>query len=168
MKTIIAVIGSDQADSSLSKKAVSIAKEVGRLVAKRGGVLSCGGRGGIMEAACQGACEEQGLTIGILPDSKDEANSCVDIGLPTGMGTRRNFLVVNTCDAIIAIGGRWGTLNEMTFSAIMQKPLILIRGTGGSVDLLCESELIHTHPYCVIVESAEEAVHAAWDYISKN
>ncbi|MGF3554034.1 MAG: TIGR00725 family protein, partial [Thermoplasmatota archaeon] len=82
MKKIISVCGSDLDDENLSNHALKVAEEVGRLVAKNGFVLSCGGRGGVMEAACKGAKQEHGLTIGILPFSKDEANDFVDIAIP--------------------------------------------------------------------------------------
>ena len=93
MKTLISVCGSDGDDNNLSSHALETAETVGRLIAKRNAVLVCGGRGGVMEAACKGAKEENGLTIGILPESKEEANEFVDIAIPTGIGHKRNFLV---------------------------------------------------------------------------
>ena len=79
MKKIISVCGSDLDDEHLSSYALKVAEQIGRLVAQNGFVLLCGGRGGIMEAACRGAKEENGLTIGLLPYSKDEANNYIDI-----------------------------------------------------------------------------------------
>ena len=165
MKTVIGVIGSDVADETMSSNALKIAEHVGALIAQHNAVLLCGGRGGIMEAACKGAQNQKGITIGILPESKTEANPYVDIALPSGMGNRRNFLVVNMSDAIIAIGGRWGTLNEITFSAIIGKPLVLLKTTGGCVDMLCKSTFLQTHPNAHIATSAEEAVEIAFSLI---
>jgi uncharacterized protein (TIGR00725 family) len=83
-------------------------------VAKHGAVLVCGGLGGTMEAACRGARQAGGLTVGILPGSdRSDANAYVDVALPTGLGEARNALVVGTADAVIAIGGGYGTLSEI-------------------------------------------------------
>jgi len=166
MKKVIAVIGSDIPDTHLAHDTFTIAEELGKEIARHHAVLLCGGRGGVMEAACKGAKSQQGTTIGILPDSKVEANPYVDIALPTGLGTRRNYLVVNMSDAVIAVGGSWGTLNEMSFAGILVKPLILIKGTGGSVDLLCESYLIREkHDKAVVTAAPKEAVEAALSFL---
>ncbi|HDO19280.1 MAG TPA: TIGR00725 family protein, partial [Thermoplasmatales archaeon] len=111
---MIAVCGSDYDDNDLDDTVISMAEEVGKEIAKHGAILICGGRGGVMEAACRGAKENSGITVGILPFSKEEANPYVDIAIETGLGNVRNFLVVKSADAIIAICGRWGTLNEIS------------------------------------------------------
>jgi uncharacterized protein (TIGR00725 family) len=168
MKKIITIIGSDSDDEHLSDYALKVAHEVGRLAAQHGFVLSCGGRGGIMEAACKGAKEEHGLTIGILPYSKDEANKYIDIAIPTTIGNFRNFLVANSGDVIIAIGGRWGTLNEISISMIYKKPLILIKGTGGCVDEIingCIMQNIESDYF--VVNSAEEAIKKVIEILGK-
>lgn len=163
MKTLITVCGSDNEDADLSVRALETAETVGRLIAQRGAVLVCGGRGGVMHAACKGVKEAGGLTIGILPDSKEEANEYVDIALPTGLGNRRNFLVASAGDVVIAIGGRWGTLSEISFAMIFQKPLILIEGTGGCVDeIIHEGLMQNIESTYYIVHSAEEAVEKAF------
>jgi uncharacterized protein (TIGR00725 family) len=101
------------------------AAEVGRLLAERGAVLVCGGRGGAMEAACRGAKEADGLTVGILPGSdRSEANPFVDVVLPTGLGEARNALVVGAADAVIAIGGGYGTLSEIALALKAGKRVI--------------------------------------------
>jgi uncharacterized protein (TIGR00725 family) len=101
------------------------AAEVGRLIAERGAVLVCGGRGGAMEAACRGAKEAGGLTVGILPGSdRSEANPFVDVVLPTGLGEARNALVVGAADAVIAIGGGYGTLSEIALALKAGKRVI--------------------------------------------
>jgi len=168
MKKIISVCGSDLDDEQLSDYALKVAEEIGRLAAMNGFVLLCGGHGGIMEAACRGAKEENGLTIGILPYSKEEANNYIDIAIPTTIGNIRNFLVANSGDVVIAIGGRWGTLNEISFSMIYKKPLILIKGTGGCVDEIikgCIMQNIESEYY--VVNSAEEAINKAVEILSK-
>ena len=168
MRTIIAVCGSDAGDTQLSTAALTVAEKVGRGIAQHGGVLVCGGRGGVMQAACKGAKEEHGVTVGLMPDSKDEANEFVDIPLPTGLGMRRNFLVVSAADAVIAIGGRWGTLSEISFAMIFGIPLVLVSGTGGCVDELVQGRLLHNSEskFCV-AGSAEEAVEKAFGLCQK-
>ena len=168
MNPLIAVCGSDGDDSRLSDYAVQVAEDVGVNIARNHGILICGGRGGIMEAACRGAKKENGITVGILPNSKEEANEFVDIPLVTGLGHRRNFLVVNSADVIIAISGRWGTLNEISFAIIFDKPVILIKGTGGMVDRLI-TDVFHDvlGSKCFIVDSAKEAVDKAFEEVNK-
>lgn len=109
----ITVIGG----SRCSKKDYKIARETGMLIAQEGWTLICGGRTGIMEAACRGAKERNGLTVGILPsiDGK-EGNKYLDVKIPTGLGYARNVLVVRASDIIIAISGKYGTLSEIAFA----------------------------------------------------
>jgi uncharacterized protein (TIGR00725 family) len=102
-----------------------MAYEVGRLIAKAGATLICGGRGGIMEAACRGAVEAKGLTIGILPSENiREANPYVKIPIATGIGIGRNIIIVNTAQVLIAIAGQYGTLSEIAFALQSGKPVI--------------------------------------------
>jgi len=167
MRRNISVCGSDGDDAVLNAHALKIAERVGAEIAKRGGVVVCGGRFGVMEAACKGAHEHQGLTVGILPQTKDEANSYIDIAIPTGIGHKRDFLVVSAGEAMIAIGGRWGTLNEISFAMIFGKPLVLIRGTGGCVDQIIAGQLMQHVESCYhIVDSAETAVEKAFELCS--
>lgn len=168
MKKIISICGSDLDDEKLSDYALNVAEQVGRIAAKLGFVLLCGGRGGIMEAACKGAKEEHGITIGILPYSKEEANKYIDIAIPTTIGNIRNFLVANSGDVVIAIGGRWGTLNEISFSMIYNKPLILIKGTGGCVDEIITGYIMQNiESEYYVVNSAEEAINKAVEILNK-
>ena len=164
MKRIISVCGSDGSDDYLSRYALEAAENVGRFIARRGGVVICGGRGGIMKAVCKGAKEENGITVGILPESKEEANDYIDIPIVTGLGHRRNFLIVDTAEAVIAIGGRWGTLNEISFSMVFEKPLILIKGTGGCVDDIINGQIMQDiESSYYVAESAETAVKKAFE-----
>jgi uncharacterized protein (TIGR00725 family) len=106
------------------------AAEVGALLAKAGAVVVCGGRGGCMEAAARGAHEQGGVTIGVLPgrDARD-ANGYVTYPLPTGLGEFRNTLVVSFADAVIAIGGEWGTMSEIAFAVKIGRPVVLLEPT---------------------------------------
>jgi len=93
------------------------AERVGRALAARGAVVVCGGRGGVMEAACRGAKDGGGTTLGILPGlDRADANPYVDVAVPTGLGEARNALVVRAADALIAVGGEWGTLSEIALA----------------------------------------------------
>ena len=164
MKVNISVCGSDGDDRFLNSDTLKVAKIVGRCIAKKGGVVVCGGRGGVMEAACIGAKEENGLTVGILPQVKEEANDYIDIAIPTGIGHKRDFLVVSAGEAVIAIGGRWGTLNEISFAMIFNKPLVLIKGTGGCVDQIISGNLMqHVESSYHVVDSPEDAVDKAFE-----
>ncbi|MEW6170521.1 MAG: TIGR00725 family protein [Candidatus Omnitrophota bacterium] len=116
---IIAVIGGNKC----SNKVEQLAHKIGKIVAKVGAILVCGGLGGVMEASCKGAKSEKGLTIGILPSQeKTSANSFVDIALPTGLGYSRNVLVVKSADIVIAIDGKYGTLSEIAYALHFKKP----------------------------------------------
>jgi uncharacterized protein (TIGR00725 family) len=90
---------------------------VGRELAARGAVVVCGGLGGVMEAACRGAKEAGGRTVGILPGTdRAAANAFVDVAIPSGLGEARNALVVRAADALIAVGGGYGTLSEIALA----------------------------------------------------
>jgi uncharacterized protein (TIGR00725 family) len=109
-KKFIAVIGSGQCSAAEAE----LAEAVGRELARRGAVLVCGGLGGVMEAACKGANDEGGVTIGILPgDSSRSANPYVQLPVVTGLGYARNVAVVKSAQAVIAVGGSYGTLSEI-------------------------------------------------------
>ena len=117
----IAVIGGSRA----GRQAVDAAFEVGRLIARAGAIVVCGGLGGVMEAACRGAREEGGLVVGILPGgSPADANPWVDVPIATGLGYTRNSLVVMNADAIIAVDGEFGTLSEIAYGKIHGKKVV--------------------------------------------
>ena len=106
----------------------SQAEEVGRLLAERNAVLVCGGSTGVMEAACRGARSAGGTTVGILPGpDRRDANPHVEIAVPTGMGELRNGLVARAGDAVIAIGGEYGTLSEIAFALKLGRPVVGLR-----------------------------------------
>jgi uncharacterized protein (TIGR00725 family) len=104
-----------------------MAHNVGRLLAEKGHILICGGLTGVMEAACSGASEAGGLTIGILPGEKRDANRCVSITIATGMGHARNVIIVKSADAVIALPGEHGTLSEIALALKMKKPVISLQ-----------------------------------------
>jgi uncharacterized protein (TIGR00725 family) len=120
-RPLIAVIGG----SACSPEEAEWAAAVGRLVAERGAVLVCGGLGGVMAAAARGAKERGGTTVGILPgtDPRD-ANPSIDIPIATGLGEMRNALVIRAADAVIAIGGGWGTLSEIALAQGSRTPVV--------------------------------------------
>ncbi len=124
--TYIAVVGPGD---DATQEETDAARRVGRLLAERDVILVCGGLAGVMEAACQGASDRGGLTVGLLP-GRDRAagNPYLSVVLPTGMGELRNGLVAGVCDAIIAIGGSWGTLSEIALAMRIGKPVIMIGG----------------------------------------
>jgi uncharacterized protein (TIGR00725 family) len=102
-----------------------MAEETGRLLAQRGVVLVCGGLGGAMEAACRGASSAGGITVGILPGSDpSSANPHVSIPIPTGLGEARNAIVATASDALIAVGGKLGTLSEIALALRSAIPVV--------------------------------------------
>jgi uncharacterized protein (TIGR00725 family) len=102
-----------------------VAEEVGRLLARRGAVVVCGGLGGVMEAACRGARIEHGVAVGILPGpDRRAANPHVSVAVATGLGEARNALVVRAADALIAVGGAYGTLSEIALALKAGKRVI--------------------------------------------
>lgn len=120
----IAVCGAGVCGEDLA----AVAEEVGRLLARTGAVVINGGLGGVMEAVARGAEREGGVVLGVLPgvDARN-ANRHVGIPLPTGMGEGRNVLVVRFAEALIAIGGEWGTLSEVALARKMEIPAVLLR-----------------------------------------
>jgi uncharacterized protein (TIGR00725 family) len=123
----IAVIGS-------GAEWVGQAEEVGALLAGRGCVVVCGGLGEVMEAAARGAKAAGGVTVGVLPGlSPRDANPWIDYAVATGTGHARNLAVVASCEAAIAVGGRWGTAAEIAYARLLGRPVVVL-GEGPSVD----------------------------------
>jgi uncharacterized protein (TIGR00725 family) len=110
------------------------AEEVGRLLAERGCVVVCGGLGEVMEAAARGAKGAGGTTVGVLPgESPHEANRWIDYAVATGTGHARNLAVVASCEAAIAVGGRWGTAAEIAYARLLGRPVVVL-GSGPPVE----------------------------------
>jgi len=145
----IGVIG----DAVCSEKIIGLAEEVGREIAKRKGVLICGGLTGVMEGAARGAKKEGGLTIGIIPsESAADANPFIDIPIVTGLRDARNVIVVRSSEAIIAIHGKYGTLSEIAFALKFNIPVIGLNTWDISHDIISASD-------------AADAVEKAFDLI---
>ena len=117
----IAVVGPGEAGLD----ELSLAEDAGAAVATAGAGLVCGGLGGVMEAACRGARSRGGLTLGLLPGlDRDAANGWVVVAVPTGLGEARNALVIRSADAVVAIGGGWGTLSEIALALKAGVPVV--------------------------------------------
>lgn len=117
----VAVAGAGRRDEATDRAA----EGVGAALARAGAVVVCGGLGGVMEAACRGAKAQGGLTVGILPgEDRRQANPHVDVAVATGLGEARNALVARSCDALIAVGGEFGTLSEIALALKMGKPVV--------------------------------------------
>jgi uncharacterized protein (TIGR00725 family) len=158
----IAVIGAG--DGGCDEATAGVAETVGRLVADAGGVVVCGGLGGVMAAACRGAKSagrRDVVTVGVLPGTdRRDANEWVDVALPTGLGEARNVLVVRAADAVIAVGGESGTLSELAFALKTGVPVVGVRTWqlarhGSPVDAFVEAT------------SAEEAVRLALERVRR-
>jgi len=109
----VAVIGSGDPDPERD----ALAEAVGRALAERSAIVVCGGLGGVMEAACRGARAAGGVTVGLLPGAdRAGANAHLSVAIPTGLGELRNGLIVRAADAVIAVGGGYGTLSEIGFA----------------------------------------------------
>ncbi|WP_137291197.1 TIGR00725 family protein [Natronorubrum halophilum] len=147
----VSVIGG----GAISDEQATRAEAVGRELAARGHTVVCGGRGGTMEAVCRGAKAEDGTTIGILPGERREAaNEYVDHPIATGLGHARNALVPMNGDAVIALTGGVGTLSEIGFAGIYDRPVVGLE-THDVSDLGIDLETVDTP------EAAVDAVEAA-------
>lgn len=154
---IIAVIGG----GSCNREEARLAEEVGRELAKRGATLVCGGLGGVMEAACKGASAEGGVTIGVLPgDDRQSANPYVRIPIVTGIGYARNVAVVKSAQAVIAVGGNYGTLSEISHALQSGIPVIGLNTWSISRNGKEDKAIISA-------QSAAEAVDKALELITK-
>jgi uncharacterized protein (TIGR00725 family) len=157
-RVIIGVMGPGSAD----QEHAALARAVGRGVAERGAVLLCGGRGGIMEAAAEGARAAGGLTVGVLPGAsaaETPPNEFIEVALFTGMGEGRNWVNVCASDALIAIGGGFGTLSEIALALRISKPVVLLGSWQFEID--------DVRPNVPRATSPEEAVRLAFDAIAR-
>lgn len=132
-KLQIAVVGYNK--DRCTEQARILAYEVGKEIARAGAVLVCGGLGGVMESACKGSKENNGFTIGIIPqDEFSFANGFCDVVICTGIGFARDFMIASSADGIIAIGGGVGTLIEISAGYMIKKSIVVIAGSGGVAD----------------------------------
>lgn len=129
----ITVIGNAQASPS----ATSLAEQAGQTLGRLAGIIITGGRGGIMEAVSRGAKESGATVVGILPGSRlDEGNQYLDVVIPSGIGYARNMTNVLAGDLVVAIGGASGTLNEVSFAWMHDRPIVALQGAGGWAERL--------------------------------
>jgi uncharacterized protein (TIGR00725 family) len=130
MSIQVAVCGPRACDDELR----GLAFEVGRLLAERGAVVICGGYGGVMAAAAKGARSAGGTVVGILSRAdRAHANPYLSIAIPTGIGEARNAVIVNSGDAVIVVGGSWGTLSELAFAVRGGRVPVIQLGRGWEV-----------------------------------
>ncbi len=126
-KPYVGVVGPSEA----SEHERALAYAVGRHVARIGGVVVCGGLGGVMEAAARGAREADppGQTVGILPGTDRSAgNPYLTVAVATGLGELRNGVLVRSCDGVVAVGGSAGTLIEMAYALRVGLPVAVLHG----------------------------------------
>jgi uncharacterized protein (TIGR00725 family) len=157
-KVQILVIGNNENGST--PELDKIAYETGMEVAKAGAVLISGGLGGVMKAACHGARDGGGLTVGIIPQNDASfANEYCDIVIPSGIGLARDFLTALAGDGVIIIGGASGTLSETCAAYMHKKPIVVIKNTGGVADKYADQYLDHRkHVKITGVNAPKEAV----------
>jgi uncharacterized protein (TIGR00725 family) len=111
---VVAVIGDGDPRGPDAHRILDWAEEAAQLLARNGAAIVTGGLGGVMRAASRGAASSGGMVIGILPGTDAaEANEYVQVAIPTGLGVVRNLVVVTAADAVLAVGGRHGTLSEI-------------------------------------------------------
>jgi hypothetical protein len=128
-----------------SARILTLAAELGAQVALRGWWLVSGGLGGVMNAACRGAREAGGHTIGILPGTdRRAANPWVEIPIVTGMADARNVLIVRTAHVCVAVGGAFGTLSEIAFCLKFGTPILALESRWAAPSLLPELETVAT------------------------
>ena len=126
----IAVIGAGTASADLE----AVARDLGRALAEKGCTIICGGLGGVMAAVCEGVKQAGGLSIGIVPgESRLEANPDVSVVVATGIGHARNLAVVASGDAVVAVGGSWGTASEVALARKLGRPVVVL-GEGLPID----------------------------------
>ncbi len=137
---VIGVIGAKSCDDATAAKAY----EIGRGIARAGFALVCGGLGGVMEAACRGASEAGGLTIGILPgDSVATANPHVKIPIATGLGIARNVIIVRSSRVLVAVSGGPGTLSEIAYALQLGVPVVSLESHTPSDDIIVARDASH-------------------------
>lgn len=153
----VAVVGA----ASATEDEYEIARALGAALARSGAVVVCGGRGGVMEGAARGAHEAGGLTVGILPGTDASgANPWITLPLPTGMGEARNALVVRAAEAVVSVGGGWGTLSEIALARKMGRQVTTL-GTVPAAGL-------GLHPSSDPESAAEWVIEAARVYRETN
>jgi uncharacterized protein (TIGR00725 family) len=157
-KIQILIVGNNE--DSITPELEKIAYETGMEVAKSGAVLISGGLSGVMKAACHGAKDGGGFTVGIIPQNDASfANEYCDIVIPTGIGLARDFLTALSGDGVIIIGGGSGTLSETCAAYMHKRPIVAIKNTGGVADKFVDQYLDHRQQVKIVgANSPKEAV----------
>lgn len=165
-KIQILIIGHNE--NGFTPVAAKLAYETGMEVAKSGAVLITGGLEGVMKAACHGAKDAGGLTVGIIPQNDSSfANEYCDIVIPSGMGLARDFLNALSADGVIMIGGGSGTLSETCAAYMYKKPIVAIKNSGGVAEKYADQYLDHRKNVLIIgVSSPKEAVRVILEKIN--
>lgn len=121
MNLYVGVAGASQPHPSL----LPIAETLGRCLAETGAIVVCGGGTGVMTAVCRGAQAAGGTTVGLLPGGdRATGNPYLTVALPTGLGEGRNVLLVRASDALVAVGGGFGTLSEIALALRVGLPVV--------------------------------------------
>jgi uncharacterized protein (TIGR00725 family) len=157
-KIQILIVGHNE--SGTTPEIAKIAYDTGMEVAKSGAVLVTGGLGGVMKAACQGAKDGGGITVGIIPQNDSSfANEYCDIVIPSGIGLARDFLNALSGDGVIIIGGGSGTLSETCIAYMYKKPIVAIKNSGGIAEKYADTYLDYRQNVLITgVSSPMEAV----------
>jgi len=166
IKGIVSIIGASEIDIKTEK----LTFELGKLLAQNKYAVACGGLTGVMEAICKGVKEENGLTIGIIPFiEKSAANKYVDIVIPVPFSQARNIVVVLTGDICIAIGGKAGTLSELCFAWIYQKPIIALSNIPGWSSKISNQKIDDRRPDKIHgVETPQQAIRKIDELLNSN
>jgi len=165
-KRQILIIGNNE--NGCTKELEKIAYNAGSEVAKSESVLITGGLGGVMRAACRGAQESGGTTIGIIPqDNSSHANEFCDIVIPSGMGLTRDFLNALSADGVIVVGGGSGTLSEICAAYMYKKPIVTLKNSGGIASKYADTYLDHRKNVKIVgVETPQQAIKYILENIS--
>jgi uncharacterized protein (TIGR00725 family) len=143
-----------------SADVVAAAEEVGAELARRGAFVVCGGLGGVMEAACRGAARHGGVTVGLLPGrDRGEGNPYLSVILPTGLGEQRNGLVVAVSDAVIAVGGSWGTLSEIALAVRTGKPTVVLGPLSWQIEYPGDGYTVADTPLAAVEQALRAIRH---------
>ncbi len=162
----ILVIGNN--DNGCTPDIEKLAYDMGSKIAKSKSVLITGGLGGVMRAACHGAHDADGITVGIIPQNDFSlANEFCDIVIPSGMGLMRDFLNALSADGVIVIGGGSGTLSEICAAYMYKKPIIALKNSGGTASKYADQFLDHRKNVKIVgVETTDEAIKYVLEQIN--
>ncbi len=155
----IAVIGG----ATCGDRHLELAYQTGIALGQAGAVLLCGGRSGVMKAAAEGALSAGGSTVGVLPGTDPEdspPNPFIQTKIFTGMGQARNQVLILSAEAVIGIGGGWGTLTEIGLALKHHRPVVLLDSWNLELPDSCKSSPLYRS------DSPTEAVHKAFELLS--